>query len=249
MSVSVNIQPRQEVPLTFPPATSLLGVKIVNAHIRIGTNPASRGGSGAWVRPPGRRRPTPSRRRTPCPGGARRLGPRRAVRAVGGQLRLQREAVALPVERPAGRAEGAVEAVAGVDLQRRLVAAQLHPRAGLRGGRASPRDASPRRAPPRRGRGRATPRPAGARCRTTAPRRVGSRRSNGVPSTGTGSPRGIPVSSTGSQVVGLEGEQVVVDRALPLAVEVEVGVAGQADHGRPRQWSPPGRGARRRRSP
>ena len=135
----------------------------------------------------GVRLPRPQRRRRP-------LGP---VGRVGEELRLERDAVALAVAAAAGRAAGAVEEVAGVDLQARLVAPQLDGGARLRGGE-------------RRGPAQAAAaddevvvdaagvddlRVLGAQRRTD--RLLALRKSKGVPSTGLWPPVGMPVASTG----------------------------------------------------
>ena len=169
----------------------------------------------------GVRLPRPQRRRRP-------LGP---VGRVGEQLRLERDAVALAVAAAAGRAAGAVEEVAGVDLQARLVGPQLDGSARPRGRRAPQRGAGRCRGRRSCGRCRGRRPPAGARCAAPDRSLLALRKSKGVPSTGLWPPVGMPVPSIGVNVVGLDEQLVAVDRPGTLAVEVEVGVVGQVDHG------------------
>src|ERR1700712_5569026 len=66
------------------------------------------------------------------PGAQDRVAEVGAVRGVGKELGLQRDAVTLPVDPAGGATEGAVEHVARVDLQAGLVGGHLEPSAGLR---------------------------------------------------------------------------------------------------------------------
>ena len=119
-------------------------------------------------------------------------GPVGPVRRVREQLRLQGDAVTLAVAAAARGSAGAVEEVAGVDLQPGLVGEQLQPGAGARG-LEDGGDAQPVAADdvvvvdPARVRHLRMLRP------DRSPMRVGSRKSNGVPATGAWSPSGMPV--------------------------------------------------------